>query len=207
MLEKTIQAEIKNAVVLILKGGIGSGILLNGNIFRGENGIAGELGHISLDMNGPKCKCGSEGCLEVFASDFSIINEVRKRIDEGHKSILNTATKADVMDIGDIIHAAQLGDELSRQILFMSAGYVGTAISNIIKAYDPGYVVIESRWIREVEGMFDAVLDICRKKNALLQKNNTYIVMNQEEELYLKGAVMLAHDYFMESISSNKLLE
>lgn len=206
---RKLKPEIGNAIVLIMKGGIGSGILLNGNIFRGENGIAGELGHISLEMNGPKCKCGGEACLEVFASDFSIVNKILKKIDEGHECMLKTISQEEknIVDIGHIILAARQGDRLCRQVLLKSAEYVGTALSNIIKTYDPGYVVIESRWIKEVEGMFDRVVDVCRKKIALLQRNNINIILNQEEDLYLKGAVMLAHDYFMESIDNNKLLE
>lgn len=208
-MKQQFKPEINNAIVLILKGGIGSGILLDGNIFRGENGVAGEMGHISLEMNGPKCKCGGEGCLEVFASDFAIVNEVLRKIDEGHKCMLNvtSAKERELLDIDHIILAAQQGDALCRQVFLKSAEYIGTAISNIIKAYDPEYVFIESSWIKEVDGMFDAVVGVCRKKTALLQKNSTNIVINQEKDLYLKGAVMIVHDYFMESIDNNKLLE
>jgi predicted NBD/HSP70 family sugar kinase len=207
--KKQFGPDTKNAIVLILKGGIGSGILLDGNIYRGENGVAGEIGHISLEMNGPKCKCGGEGCLEVFASDFAIANEVLRKIDDGRKCMLNvkSAKEKEMLDISHIILAAQQGDMLCRQVFVKAAGYVGTAISNIIKAYDPEYVFIESNWIKQVDGMFDEVVDVSHKKTALLQKNSTNIVINKEEDLYLKGAVMIVQDYFMESINDNKLLE
>jgi predicted NBD/HSP70 family sugar kinase len=208
-LKNQFNHELNNAVVLILKGGIGSGILLNGNIFRGENGVAGELGHFSLEMNGPACKCGSAGCLEVYASDFAIVKGVINKINEGRESIIRKISIKDKnrIDIGTVIKAANLNDELSREVLINASKYVGTAISNIVKAYDPKYVVVESSWIKEVKGMFDLIVNTYNQKNTLLQKSDVSIVLNSEEGLYVKGATMLVQDYFMNSLDDNKLVK
>lgn len=205
-LKKQFHQELSNAVLLILKGGIGSGILINGNIFRGENGVAGELGHFSLEMNGPVCKCGSVGCLEVYASDFAIVNELMNRIRNGEDSAVKSQMDKEKIDMSAIIKAAKMNDELVREILGKASKYVGTAISNIVKAYDPSHVVIESRWMKEVEGMYDLMIRAYKEKNTLPQKSNVKIVFNEEEDLYVKGATMLVQDFFMNSIEDNKLV-
>ncbi|MEA1964798.1 MAG: ROK family transcriptional regulator, partial [Candidatus Aerophobetes bacterium] len=84
---------INNFVCITVGTGIGAGIVLNGEIYHGSSGGAGELGHTIIDKNGPLCYCGKQGCLEAFSSDYFIIKEAKKALIEGKKNTYKEFSK------------------------------------------------------------------------------------------------------------------
>jgi glucokinase len=113
-------------VLLTLGTGIGSAIVLDGKLWTGKGGFASELGHVSIDINGPKCGCGNRGCLEMYASATAVVRRMKK---------------AD-MTAEQIYDAARKGDKLARKIVDETAVYLGAAIANIINALDPEVIVL-----------------------------------------------------------------
>ena len=192
-----------NVVSLTIRGGIGTGILLGEKIYRGNSGIAGEIGHITIDNNGPRCNCGNYGCLECYASDFSIINEVKEKKgnEKGRKEIIGNEPSID-----DIIAAAKDGDELCCCIIMKAAEYLGLAVSNAIKMFDPACFIINSKWIDEVKGTSDVITDMVNKKGSFIQHKNVLLIFHYEEDSYLMGALSLVVSHLLEKTTENRLV-
>jgi len=114
--------------------GIGCGLILEGHIYRGEIGSAGEIGHAVIDEDGPPCRCGSTGCLEAMASAPAIVQAFRE-----------ASTRADqpsAMTITDLIAAARDGDTTARRIFALAGRRIGTALTSLVNILNPGIIVI-----------------------------------------------------------------
>ncbi|MDD5072315.1 MAG: ROK family protein [Candidatus Omnitrophica bacterium] len=113
-------------VLLTLGTGIGSAIVLDGKLWTGKGGFASELGHVSIDIKGPKCGCGNRGCLEMYASATAVVRRMKKA----------------EMTAEQTYGAARKGDKLARKIVDETAVYLGAAVANIINALDPEVIVL-----------------------------------------------------------------
>ncbi len=131
-------------VYLTLSTGIGGGVVVNGRPLMGAHGMAGELGHISIDRQGPLCKCGSTGCLESLASGAAIADTARRRLSEGGGSMLRDMASAGLDSIlaETVFEAAAQGDPLSREILEDVAHSLGVGLVNILHIFNPDVIVI-----------------------------------------------------------------
>ncbi len=142
---------INNFVCINIKSGIGSGIFAGGRLYRGAGGSAGEIGHVTVDENGPKCACGNYGCLETMASVKYLEEKAKRLIRQGTASSLNNIASADDLDLDAIVLAAVDGDQAARGILMESARYLGIAISNIVNTLNPSKVVIGKEFAKYSE--------------------------------------------------------
>nr|MBA2443012.1 ROK family protein [Rubrobacter sp.] len=114
--------------------GIGAGLVLGEEVFGGSRGFAGELGHVVVAENGPRCGCGRVGCLEVVASGSAIARRAREA---GW-----SPPPEEPADARAVISAFSGGDEAARRILEESAAYLGRSIVDFLYAYDPEAVVL-----------------------------------------------------------------
>ena len=131
-----------NFVCLNIKSGIGAGIFTGGRPYRGTNGSAGEVGHIVVDENGPRCGCGNYGCLETVASTVSIIEKTRRIVRQGVVSSLNDLENIDEITLKDIAEAAREGDAAAINVLDEATRYIGIALSNLINTLNPSMIVL-----------------------------------------------------------------
>ena len=132
----------RTIVCLTLGTGVGSGIVLDGELWRGADGTAGEIGHTSVDPFGDvKCKCGNIGCLEVCASGTAIVRMAREGLNGRPESSLN-AMPADELSAKVIANAASNGDEFAREIFQRVGMYLGIAAANIVNTLNPEMIVI-----------------------------------------------------------------
>ena len=109
---------------------------------QGTNGSAGEVGHIVVDEDGPRCGCGNYGCLETLASTGSIIEKAKKIIRQGVASSLREKDDIDEITLEDITNAARTGDAASANILEEATRYIGIALSNLINMLNPSRIVL-----------------------------------------------------------------
>lgn len=119
--------------------GIGAGIVIDGEIFAGSRGVAGEIGHISLDINGEKCDCGNKGCMELYCSALSLVRHTIQALPDYPKSSLNEIDNIGYMDI---FQEAEAGDELCLKMVKQAGFYIGCGIAAVINIYDPDVVII-----------------------------------------------------------------
>jgi glucokinase-like ROK family protein len=131
----------KNMVYIKVGSGIGAGIIINQQIFVGSTGSAGEIGHLTIDKNGPLCTCGNYGCLEAFASGSAIEIQARKLVESGRRTLLAELTRKDI-SVNDVADAARRGDLEAQEILNRSGTFIGIAIASLINMLNPSVVII-----------------------------------------------------------------
>jgi glucokinase-like ROK family protein len=122
--------------------GIGAGLLLDGQIYGGVTGSAGEIGHITLNENGPECQCGNKGCLEAMAGGRAIANRAIDAVHKGQRTMLVEKSPVESISAHDVIAAARRGDLISQQIMIEAGAHLGTAIASLVNLFNPSMVVI-----------------------------------------------------------------
>ncbi|PNV79338.1 MAG: ROK family protein, partial [Dictyoglomus turgidum] len=124
--------------------GIGSGIILNGKIWRGAHGIAGEFGHITVLPDGPLCGCGNRGCVEAISSGSGIEKYARSVLPEHPESIIWKICEGDLskVTVRTILQAAERNDPLALHIFNQAGYYLGIALANYVHIIDPERIVI-----------------------------------------------------------------
>ena len=129
---------------LTLGTGIGGGLVINGRLHLGPTGSAGELGHLSVDVNGPQCGCGNRGCIEAFASGPAISAMGMKAVVQGQETRIADLAGGDLNRITPelICEAAQAGDRIAKQIYEFAGMIIGAGVANIILAVSPRRIVI-----------------------------------------------------------------
>jgi predicted NBD/HSP70 family sugar kinase/biotin operon repressor len=149
--------DINNMVFVSINEGIGCGIFLNGKLYRGASGNAGEFGHITIDTNGPLCHCGNRGCWETFASETYIVNSYLKL--SGRNSQL-TKTKREIYQHG------KNGDLKIRAIFAETGKNIGIGLVNIINGLSPELLVIGGGIVEIKDFIYDEIIKKL-KENAL----------------------------------------
>ena len=139
----------KNAMVINIGWGVGLGMIIDGELFRGENGFAGEFSHIPLFDNGKLCSCGKSGCLETETSLFVIVEKAKEGIRTGRvtslKDLIKGTEESLEKDAETIIAYAGRGDRFAIELL-SEAGYnIGRGIAILIHLLNPGLVVLSGR--------------------------------------------------------------
>jgi glucokinase len=136
------EAEI--VIGLTIGTGIGGGIVLGGQIFHGASDIAGEIGHMTIDSTGRRCKCGNYGCLEAYASGTAIAERAVEGIEAGALSRLGAYVGGDLSAItAQIVYdAARDGDEYAQEVIRDTARFLGAGVANLINIFNPEIVVI-----------------------------------------------------------------
>lgn len=135
---------VNNLICITLGTGIGGGIIINGKLVHGADGMAGELGHITVVPDGPLCNCGNYGCLEALASATAIRREAIEALTRYPESELNKQWKgnSDAITAEMVYHAARAGDLICRKIYQDMGRYLGIGIANFINIFNPDMVVI-----------------------------------------------------------------
>jgi glucokinase-like ROK family protein len=129
-----------NLVFVTINEGVGTGIILNGQIYRGSSDGAGEFGHVSIDHNGPLCNCGNHGCWELYASDRATINRFLE-LNNGIDPILPGANHAS-LSVQDLVSLAEQGNEPALSSLKATARYIGLGTATIINTLNPEMIVM-----------------------------------------------------------------
>jgi glucokinase len=134
----------RNLVFMTMGTGIGAGLILDGRLFRGANDLAGEVGHQTIMMNGPLCKCGKRGCLEALASGPAIARIAQESMMYGrHKRVLALAGgKPAGITAQHVVEAAKEGDPFALRVLNEVGTYMGVGIANLIQILNPERVVL-----------------------------------------------------------------
>ncbi|MHC1719387.1 MAG: ROK family protein [Clostridiaceae bacterium] len=134
----------ESSVAITLGTGIGGGIVIGGNVYRGFNYAGGEMGHMKIALDGEACSCGRKGCWETFASGTALISQTKKAAHANPESIINKLVKEDMgkIDGRTAFEAAREGDATGKMVVEKYIGYVSDGLINIINILMPQVVVI-----------------------------------------------------------------
>src|SRR5690349_12820374 len=128
-----------DVVSVTLGTGVGGGVILDGKLWRGSHGSAGEIGHTAVDpFSGLKCKCGNTGCLELFGSATAIVRMTREQLSQFPSSVLNS----EGLTAERVYDAGRDGDELALSVFKKFGTYLGIGLANLINIIDPEIIVI-----------------------------------------------------------------
>lgn len=130
---------ISNFVYIGVTNGIGSGIITNDELYAGEMGFSGEIGHTTINHEGPTCACGNTGCLELYASIPEIVKQAKNSIELGMDSALK---KLDDIEWKDIVRCAMESDALSLNLIDRLCMYISIGLVTIINMFDPGIIFL-----------------------------------------------------------------
>ena len=127
-------------VAITLGTGIGTGCILRGSLWRGGDGSGAEGGHITIDLNGPPCRCGNHGCLEAFVGTYGILRRLGEKLAEGgHSGRLAVDPDPTVEDIAE---AAQDGDPLAVEVMRETGFFLGVGMANFANLFNPDMIIL-----------------------------------------------------------------
>ena len=186
---------VNNLVLLTIGTGIGGGIIIDGKLYNGPSGSAGELGHMTVDISGPKCVCGNIGCLETLVSGPVMVGEAVKRINQGASSSLVEMVSGRIEDITaeNIGAAARAGDSLSLDIITKTGTYLGFGLVNVVNIFNPEMIILGGG----VAELGDLLLDPARcivKERAFPISTQAVRIVTAElgDEAAVRGAAVFA---------------
>jgi glucokinase len=148
--------EVETLVGVTLGTGIGGGIVLNGEIYHGVSDAAGEIGHMTIDSNGRRCKCGNYGCLEAYASGPAIALRAVEGIEVGAETTLGELVggKLDQITSATVFEAAADGDAFAEEVVKDTARFLGAGVANLINILNPEMIVIAGGVTRAGDHLF-----------------------------------------------------
>lgn len=131
--------DVDSSICITLGTGIGGGIIIDGNVLRGIDGTAGEVGHVVVDHNGHSCGCGNFGCIEQYASATAVVRMAREEFPNFPASPL---AKLERLEAKDIYDAAIGGDECAIKVFKTMSSYLGDAVTGLVNTFNPEMIVI-----------------------------------------------------------------
>ncbi len=173
--------DTENLVSINVGRGIGAGIILNNQIYHGDDHIAGEIGHIVIDIDGPKCSCGNYGCLQTLAGGTALTEYVLKEIALGRKTTILDEAEGELEKInGEIIYEAALKkDSLALEAFEKNGRYLGIGVANLIHFMNPSLIVIGGGVSKAGNLLLDPVRNLVKQRGLTDGAKDTQIVASK----------------------------
>ena len=156
----------ENFIFVIWGTGVGGGIIAGGKIFRGAHGGAGEIGHTTIDLNGPRCNCGNRGCIEAYIGQRYLSDRARERLKQQPDSTVMKLLGGDLSKLEPAVlsKAMELGDSAAREIMLEAGSLLGVALASVMNILDFRYVVVGGGVSAADEPVFDAIRSSIRER-------------------------------------------
>lgn len=163
----------ENMVFVTVSTGVGGGAIINGKIYRGNNCNALEVGHTTLEKDGPRCNCGNYGCVEALASGTAIAKRANEAVERGEETSLRNYKK---LTSYEVFEEAKKGDKIATEILDSCLNYLGICVANIIAIFDPEMVIIGGGVSHGGNIVFDKVNQVVKERCFESMSNSCLIV-------------------------------
>lgn len=161
--------ECLNMVYISIGIGIGSGLILDGNLYQGSNGFAGETGHMTIKADGTKCRCGNIGCWELYASEKSLLNKATK---------LRPTASTEEITLESLMERAEKEDKEVIPLFEEIGNYIGIGINNIINTFNPEQIIIGNRLSAAKKWIENPIENRLNETNLSFQQGDTKIVFS-----------------------------
>jgi glucokinase-like ROK family protein len=172
---------VQNFIFLTIGVGIGGGLFLNGHLYRGASGLAGEIGHTSLTSNGNRpCRCGNRGCWETSSNQYALIERVRALLDVGQCSLVTQliAEQNTRLTLAVIAQAAGAGDAVVLEALAETGAAIGLGVANLINTFNPEMVVVGGAMNVAGDYLLPAIKEVVAKRTLTEAQPQTQIVLS-----------------------------
>jgi glucokinase len=185
-----------NLILLTVGTGIGGGIIINDRLYNGPGGSAGEIGHMTIDVNGPRCSCGNVGCLETLASGTAVAKEAMKCINQGERSSLIEIVEGKIENITaeKVSVAAQAGDSLASKVISKAATYLGIGMVNLVNIFNPEMIIVGGGMAQMGDLLLNPARQVVRERAFQLPAQAVRIVPTQlGDNAGVLGAAIFAY--------------
>jgi glucokinase len=184
---------LENVIYITVSTGVGSGIVLNGEIYHGKTDSAGELGHMSIEEDGKLCPCGNKGCLELYCSGTAIKQILADDARKGVKALVFEMAQGDESKLdGQLLAmAADQGDRYSIDLYNKIGKTLGFAITNVFNLFDPDMVVIGGGVSKSHAHFHDALLSTVKCRSIIHVEDNQIAYSEMCDRVVLYGAFHL----------------
>ncbi len=196
-LELTTHRKIRNMVFMKLGPGIGSAVILDNDIYKGSYNNSGELGHMVIDLEGKKCRCGQTGCLETVASIASLIDGIKEDFSNEHYPYLYDKVHGNPENISEdhILDAYMAGDQLILEKVDKLICFLAIGVINSVKFYDPHKIIIYSKMFEQPVFMKKLVEEIL-KHESIEDLSERIEPSSLQTEKSVGGLVLVVNELF-----------
>ncbi|HEY5403071.1 MAG TPA: ROK family protein [Pyrinomonadaceae bacterium] len=187
--------ESRDIFYMMIGNGIGGAIILDGKLWTGSSGFAGEVGHITIDAEGLECICGNTGCLETVASAPSIVRRARERLNRDSTSSLSRLGLTKDFTADDVAHEANEGDDFALMMIERTGKYIGTGVANVINLLNIERIVLGGGVMDAGQLILNPIIQEAKRRAFQPSFEATSIVAAKlGRDGITIGAAMLAHD-------------
>lgn len=186
--------EASSLVLFTLGTGIGGGIVLDDRVWHGANGVAGEIGHMSINPDGPLCGCGNRGCIEAYASATAMVRRLREAVGAGAETPL--ASELEQLTARRIHEAAVEGDAVAAENIAQTGRYLGVAVSNIMHALNPRVIAFSGGMTAAGEMLLAPLRDEIARRTMEDSRRDVKICLGQLPET--AGIIGAARSFMMD---------
>ncbi|MEK3979093.1 ROK family protein [Psychrobacillus sp. FSL K6-2836] len=190
--------DFENVIYVSAGIGIGVGLILNGSLYKGSNGFSGELGHMTIQADGAKCRCGNEGCWELYASEQALARQAEK-----------LEIPSDMQDLEGLVKLAESGNNDIVALFEQTGDYLGIGINNIINIFNPQQVIIGNRLAYSEKWLKESLNKRISNQALWFQQNDLQIDFSElsTKSTALGVAAFSIENFLSVSIQQNTVLE
>lgn len=197
---------VDNVLCLNIGAGIGMGMILNGKLYQGRSGFAGEFGHIKMEEDGQLCICGKRGCLETLASGDALVKRALLEIESGKSTKMLALVNGDsnLLTCSSIVEAARMGDQLAIDLFATIGEFLGKGIAILIHLFNPEVIILGGKVSNAGQFIIDPIQHTLNKHTIFKIKNDTTIVTSKlGEKSAVMGAMALAVENIFMDVKNN----
>jgi glucokinase len=184
---------LRHLVYVTVSTGIGGGVVVDGRLLHGRRGLAGHVGHMIVDPDGPMCACGARGCFEALASGSALAEAGRKAVG-GHRCGVLAELAPDGITAREIVAAARRGDGAAAALLDAEARWLGIGFSNLAHLYSPEAIVMGGGVSQAFDLLYPGIASIFRESAMPPFRDTKIVAAELGDNAGLAGAAALAHE-------------
>lgn len=170
---------INNFAVVTIEDGLGMGVIIDGELYRGSNGFAGELGHFVATPDGEQCRCGKKGCYEAYVSNFGILNGVKQLCAKGAWR----CNDPKALSYEEVLEKARSGDPVLMDIFRRAGQYLGLALSGVIQIFNPSKIIVTGNGTRSGKLLFDTMYKTIKESTAPDLSSKTEVTVQPWQDI------------------------
>lgn len=170
---------INNFIVVTIEDGLGMGVIIDGELYRGSRGFAGEMGHFVVTPGGEQCRCGKKGCYEAYISNFGILNAAKGLCRNGAWKCEDPES----LSYEDVLAEARTGNRELVKVFERAGQYLGHALAGLMQIFNPSKIIVTGNGVRAGELMFDPMRSMIRESAAPAFSTSTEVVVHPWQDM------------------------
>jgi glucokinase len=184
----------RHVIAMFPGTGVGGGIIIDGRLYRGRTGSAGEFGHMIVDAGGRRCGCGKYGCLEALSSKTAIAKELVHLAQNGHAPTVLAKAGTDIARIksGVIEKAMDAGERAVIEVVERAAWYLGVGLGSLVDIFDPDLVVVGGGLVEKLGKRYLGPVEASMREHSMIDSDVSLVAASLGDDSVIVGSAALA---------------